>query len=108
MDKIRKVLLLLLVYALIFWIGFRIGEINNRVKRGFQVRDPEAIVVNDSRTQDYYYLVEDMDYGTYKYTNISEVAGNNAIIKFLYNEKLKPLLKKKNLKIYSASGEELY
>ena len=101
-KKVRNVVLLLALYVLIFIVGFRAGEIYNRMKRGFKA---EKVVVPIS---DIYYVVEDRDYGTYRYTDFRECGSGDPLIQFLYNENLKPILGEKKLRIYKSSGDRIY
>ena len=103
MDKrLKNLVILLLVYGLVFWLGFRSGEIYNRVKKGMQV---EKIRIP---TESSYYAVEEKDFGTYRTVDFYELGDTNVIIKFLFNENLKPLLKLRNIKIYDSKGERIY
>jgi hypothetical protein len=101
-NKRRQVILFIIAYALVFVVGFRAGEIYNRMKRGYKA---EGIVVP---VQGSYYVVEERDYGTYRYTDIFECGTDHVLIKCLLTEKLKPLLKSKNIQIYDMNGDRVY
>lgn len=101
-KKVRSVVLFLAVYVLIFMVGFRSGEIYNRMKKGYKA---EKVVVPVS---DVYYVIEERDYGTYRYTDIRECGSSDPLIQFLYNEKLKPILEQKKVRIYKSNGDRVY
>lgn len=98
-KKSRSLIFLLAAYVLIFFIGYRAGEINNRLKRGVNVQKvaPEN-----------YYMVEEIDYGNYHRAEFYEINSTNLIMKFYNDPRLKPLLKLRNIKIYKNDGERIY
>jgi hypothetical protein len=98
-TKRKDLIFLLVAYIVIFWIGYRTGEINTRLKR--TVTAPKV-------TPDNFYMVEDIDYGTYRRTEFYEISGTNLIMRFFYDPKLRPLLKTRNIKLYKSNGERIY
>ncbi len=97
-KMIRRVILFLIVYGLIFWVGFRAGEISNRM-RSFEK------VVSQPQT---FFLIEKHDYGNYSIVTFDEVSEVHPIIKFFNNKNLKDLLKLRDLQIYKSNGERVY
>jgi len=98
-KSIKKIAVYVSIYLIVFFIGLRSGEI---YYRNIANRTPQPIE-NSS-----YYLIENYNYGTYKQSVISEIDDSNIIIKLLRDEKLKPLLKKRDIEIYDKNGERLY
>ena len=101
--KAKSVIILLAVYLLIFWVGFRSGEIYNRIKKGFRL---ERIVVPVEK-RDVFYIVEQRD-STVDFTKCDIADGKNVIMDLYNNEKLRPLLKLKKLQIYDSKGDRIY
>lgn len=93
---------MLLVYVLALWIGFRSGEIYNRMKNKVQI---EKIAVTSLTQPKIFFVVEKKDNGDVEFSKAGE---EDVIIKFLYNEKLKPLLKRKDIEIYDSKGARIY
>ena len=104
-ENMRKIILLLAVYLLIFWVGFRMGEIHNRMKNRIKV---EKIIIPAQSEIKSYYVIEEASEANSGHVSFREVNGEDVMIKFLYNEKLKPLLKSRNLKIYTSEGDRVY
>lgn len=101
-KKDRGLALFLALYVLIFVVGFRSGEIYNRMKRGYKA---EKVVVPAS---DVYYVVEERDCGAGRYTDVRECGSGDPLIQFLHNEKLKPILEQKKVRIYKSDGDRIY
>ncbi len=101
-KKVRNVALFLALYVLIFIVGFRSGEIYNRMKKGYKA---EKVVVP---ILDVYYVVEERDYGTGRYTDVRTCGDGDPLIQILYNEKLKPILEEKKVRIYKSNGDRIY
>ena len=101
-KKVRSVVLVLVLYVVIFIVGFRTGEIYNRLKKGYKA---EKVVVPIS---DVYYVVEDRDYGTYRYTDVRACGDGDPLIQLLNNKKLKPILEQKKVQIYKSNGDRVY
>ncbi len=106
MDKrLKKVLLFALAYALLFLVGFKVGEASHRMKNKLQY---EKIAITHERLPKRYYIVETHDQGSYSNVTFAEVGDDDPVVKFLRNDKLKPLLKLRKLEIYDLEGERLY
>jgi len=99
MDKIRKALLLVLIYLVIFWVGFRSGEIHYRTKK---FSASQKISIQD------YYIIETFHYGSHTIANFYRANEEDIVIKFLKDENLRPLLKMRDLKIYTPEGKRIY
>lgn len=104
-KKVRMAILFLVIYAFLFWIGFRSGEVYNRTKNKVQV---EKIIVKETPPDKLFYVLEERDYGTYKCVEFNEFYENQIIMKFFFNKKLRPLLKLRKLKIYNSKGDRIY
>jgi len=104
-GRVRKFLILGSLYVLALWIGFRAGEIYVRSTTKIQV---QKILVPEVNAIEVYYVVEEVDYGTRKDWAFYTLDSNHAMIKCLFNEKLKPLLKLKKMQIYNAKGDRVY
>ena len=101
--KAKSVIILLAVYVLIFWVGFRAGEIYNRVEKGFRLERIAVPVQN----VDAYYIVEERG-SAVEFTKCAVSDTNNAIMDIYNNEKLRPLLKLKKIQIYDSKGDRIY
>lgn len=99
-----KIIMFLIIYALIFWVGFRSGEIHNRMNNKLQLENVPRQRNIDRR----FYLVEKHDFGIYKSVSIEEISEDSVIMKFYFNRKLRPLLKNRKLKIYTPRGVRIY
>lgn len=100
MPKIaKKIMIFAMIYAVMFWAGFKSGEINARSKRGFTVVER---MVGEPNV---FYVVEERPGG---YTEIYGVDRGNPLIKILSNDKLKYILKFKKVQIYDTEGVRLY
>ena len=103
MDKKAKIALLILgAYILIFWVGFKSGTTYARMQKKIQF---ERIEVPAAPC---FYVVERQDYGNYSRVTFDAVGDSNAIIKMFMNEKLRPLLKSRDIQIYKETGERVY
>ncbi|OGW85337.1 MAG: hypothetical protein A2987_06295 [Omnitrophica bacterium RIFCSPLOWO2_01_FULL_45_10] len=97
-EKIKKIILLVSVYTLIFWVGFRLGEIYNRSSKRPAPRPAPRI----------FYIVERHADATHSWVDINSAGVDHMFIKFFLNKDLRPLLKYKNIKIYSSRGVRIY
>ncbi len=106
-EKIRRVIIFFIVYGLIFLIGFKTGITYLRMKTKIEV---EKVLIKDEEVAGpkVYYIVEKYNYGSHSHVFFYEQNDNDVIMKFFYNEKLKPLLKMRDIKIYTKEGEEIY
>jgi hypothetical protein len=103
MDKKTKAAILMLgVYLLVFGVGFKSGTAYLRMQRKVQV---ERIVVPDYPQ---FYVVERHDHGSYSSVTFEKANKGDAIIEIFMNEKLRPLLKLRDIKIYKPTGEQVY
>ncbi|MDD5421821.1 MAG: hypothetical protein WC592_01205 [Candidatus Omnitrophota bacterium] len=104
MEKsIKRLIIFLLVYLVLFWIGFRSGEIYNRMKNKVAI---ERVIIPQSPR--YYYIVENSTGNWGSTVTFSRVGEDDTILQFFFNEKLRPLLKLRDLKIYKNDGERIY
>lgn len=103
-EKRKKALIFILIYGLIFILGFKSGEISNRIKNKLKL---EQIPVS-TQTNRIFYVTEKLDFGTYKETRFYELGENDILIKMFMNKTTRPLLKKRDLEIYDTKGERLY
>lgn len=103
-KKIKIAILLLAVYLLIFWIGFKSGVLYLRMHNKVQlerVEIPGPILAG-------YIVVEKPKADNYTYDSMRLVDENNVFIKVFMNEKLRPLLKRFDVEIYKETGERIY
>ena len=105
-KKIKNAILMLGLYLLVFGIGFRSGGAYVRMKNRITV-ERIAMPLPPPEIQKYF-IVNNHDYGTYRVTDFALINDLDVIIKMFKNEKLRPLLKKLDIEIYSESGEKLY
>jgi hypothetical protein len=103
-KKIKKIIFLSLIcIPVFFWLGFRSGEIYNRMQKevkNTQLLRPPALKV--------FYIVEETEENGHTRVRFDQTNEQQLIMKFFYNKKLKPLLKLRNLKIYTPDGERIY
>ena len=106
-EKIRRVIIFFIVYGLIFWIGFKTGVIQNRMKNKVII---EKMLIKQEEVAENpaYYIVEKYNYGTYSQVAFRLETENDLTIKIFLNEKLKPLLKLRDIQIYTTEGEQVY
>lgn len=102
-KEVRKIVWLLAVYIIIFWIGFRSGEIYNRIKN--KVKIENVVIPVGMPEPRKFYIVETDRLGGISFADVDET---DVRIKFFLNKNLKPLLKLRNLKIYTVRGERIY
>jgi len=103
MDKKIKIpVLMLVVYLIVFGIGFKSGMIYFRMQKKLQV---ERIVIPDYPQ---FYIVERHDHGGYNSVTFTKANKDDPIIEIFMNEKLRPLLKQRDIKIYKPTGEQVY
>lgn len=111
-KRIRRVALFLVIYAVLFWIGFRTGEMCSMGKERVRVQEIVEYIMNEKKTKDElrgkvsYYVVYEDEKGVI--SDFSEVPENNIFIKLFFNEKLKHLLKARKIQIYNSNGDRLY
>lgn len=106
-KKTKTAILLLTLYLLVFWIGFKSGGSYIRMKR-FDVEKIALPVLPTDLKAEIFYIVEKYDYGNYRSVVFRDVSGADTIIKMYMNEKLKPLLKLRDIEIYKETGERIY
>ena len=102
MKRMRKVILFMVIYVSIFWIGFKFGEVHVRDTNSVKLRE-----IMPPKPQ-LYYVVEKVNFGDYRRTQIETMTDANLIIRLFKNEKLKHLLKLLDVQIYTEKGERLY
>lgn len=101
-KKIKTAILMLVVYLFVFGIGFKSGAAYLRMQRKVQV---ERILVRDYPE---FYIVENHNYGSYSSVTFEKANKDSLIIDMFMNEKLRPLLKARDIKIYKPTGEQVY
>ena len=112
-EKTKRVMMFLAVYILIFWIGFKSGGIYQASKiriTAFNTGKTQAATLDlpDVRENREYYIVEKFNYGTYTVVDFTESGKGHVIMKIFFNEKLRPLLKLRDIEIYTDTGDRLY
>ncbi len=105
-KKTKNVVILLCAYLLIFWIGFKSGAAYLRMQNKVQVEMIE--IPTPPPPLPMYYVIEKRDYGSYSNVEFTQALEDNPIIKIFMNEKMRPLLKARNIEIYKADGERIY
>lgn len=113
MDKKIKIGLILLgVYILVFGIGYKSGAMYARMARVNLINEIDKINEMDKASSPpplpEYFTVTNYNYGSYTATGFECVDDNNVLIKMFKNEKLRPLLKARDMKIYKDTGERIY
>lgn len=106
-KMIRRIVVFLIIYGLIFLVGFRSGEIANRMKNKTKIETipiPRPIGPVDR----HFYTIERTDHGIFKELSFQEISESNTIMKFFFNKKLRPYLKMRDLKIFSSRGVRIY
>lgn len=106
-EKIRRLIIFFIIYGLIFWVGFKTGVSYNRTKSKIVV---EKIIIEQEKTDKIknYYIVEKNNYGNYSQVTFREEYNTGLTMKFFLNKNLRPLLKLRDLKIYTSKGERIY
>ena len=104
-KKIRNIVIFSCVYLLIFWIGFKSGAAYLRMQNKIRV---EKIEIPEPPPPVFYYVVEKNNYGSYSNVNIVEVKKDNTLMKIFFNDKLRPLLKTRDIEIYTMDGDRIY
>ena len=104
-TKTRKIIMILALYAVALFIGFRTGEIYYRMRNKFKIEKVKLPYVDILK---YYYIVETLPMNGYKEVNFIEVHEKDVRMKFFFNKKLRPLLKQRGIKIYTQAGDRIY
>lgn len=115
-GKAKSIISLLVIYLVMFWIGFRSGEIYNRAKAGeiYNLIRAEEIYKRakakemEANLKNTYFIIEKQKAGNYESVNFYEAEESHPIIKIFRNEKLKDLLKQGNIQIYTSDGKRIY
>lgn len=103
-KMVKRSIIFLLLYLLVFWIGFRAGEIrrqaiNNKLKATITLRKP-------MRT---FFVVERRYVGEGHYfMYLDKVIEDNTIIQYFLNKRMRHFLKDRNMRIYSSRGVRIY
>lgn len=105
MDKIRKIVLLLGVYLLIFWIGFKVGEAKHRMTSDMEEKKERLV---QERLVQEYYIVEKNNCGNCSSVSFQHANENSSIMRFYLNPKLRSLLKLGDVQIYTPEGKRIY
>lgn len=104
--KTIKLALFLSIYLIALWIGFRSGEMYNRMRNKVQV---ETIAIPTAQEpDDIFYVVEEHDYGAYKAVEFAQIYESHIFMRFLRNSNLKPLLGRRKIEIYNLKGDRIY
>jgi hypothetical protein len=105
-EKTKRVILFLIFYALIFWIGFRSGEIYNRMRKAVfeKVQIPEPF----SEKVRLFYIIEERGRGNSSYLNYDIGMRTHPIMQYFFNSRMRPFLKKGKVWIYTARGERIF
>ncbi len=101
-EKIRKFILVFVAVFIVFWIGFKSGVVSSRISNKLRM---EAIKIPYRET---FFIVETVGEGDSKRVTYSGVPESDVIILFYQNEKLRPLLKLRDIQIYKDSGDRIY
>jgi len=107
LKKIKIGILLLVVYLLVYGVGYKSGVAFMRMKHGVRAETIQIMAQPVQPTS--YFIVEtvETDYGDR--TTFLEVNENDVLIRILNNPLMKHLLKMRRLEIYkSDTGERLY
>lgn len=111
-KKTKTIIMLLSVYILIFWVGFKSGEIHHRMSNKRKVEKIAFPVPEQSKKKLYYIIekvvIEKVNHDHYTTLELTEVGANDMVIQFFLNKKLRPLLKLRNLRIYTSRGTRIY
>jgi|GEM_PF-1908120 len=109
MDRIRKIILTACFCLLVFWIGFKSGESHFRMIRKLEERQAKlAVPAPTPEKIRQFYIVEKCFYGSYSLVTFNRVNETHEVIEFFLNRKLRPLLKLRNIKIYTSKGCRIY
>lgn len=108
LKKVKIAVILVGIYLIVFWIGFRAGGMYLRMQNKVQVERIEIPVVEPPPAPASFYLVERYNRGSYSSVDVSEISETSTTIKMFKNEKLRPLLKLRDIEIYNDSGEKIY
>jgi len=109
MDKVfKKLIVYTVIYAVIFLVGFKSGSIYNRMMKKSEAQ--KIIIPEEPEEPEptHYYIVEKRDYGSYTHVNFTAADENHILIRFLFNENLKPLLRLRDIKIFTEEGKQIY
>lgn len=109
-KNVKTIVVLVLVYILVFYVGFKSGISYLRMKGKIKVESIEVPApLPPAPAPVTYYIIEKMDRGTFSYYEYSEVSGRDIFIKLLHDQKLRHLLKLRDIQIYQQdTGERLY
>lgn len=107
-KKIKIAVLMLLAYLIVFGIGFKSGAAYLRMQKKIEVEKIEIAIPYNTPLPDIYYVVEKTNKGGYSEVTFRKVDDHDDLIHMLKNEKLRPLLKLRDLEIYRESGERIY
>lgn len=110
-KKIKIAILLIGIYLIVFWIGFKSGGIYLRMHNKIQAEKIEIAMQQEAPPEAPpidFLLVEKINYDKYSTVNFEELHPVSIIMKIFNNEKLRPLLKLRNIEIYKGDGERIY
>ena len=105
-KKIKIAILMLGIYLLVFGIGFKSGNMYFRMQKRIQLEKIE--LPTPATPPPPYYIIEKTNYGSYTVSTFNKATNEEVIILILMNEKLRPLLKLRDLQIYKSTGERIY
>lgn len=109
-KKINIALVLVAVYLVVFFIGFKSGNIFVRMQKRLQMEKIALLTEVSPPPEPTYFIKRIHNYGTHTVTSFQEVNRHDPIMKIFLNTALRPLLKIDDgeIQIYSSSGERLY
>lgn len=108
-KKIRRIGLFLAAYVFMFWVGFRSGEIHNRIyKKDMDKVLSEISPIIAPRPMRNFYIVERQYYDNYSKTIFEFVNESDTRIRLFLNRRLRSLLKQRKIKIYTLKGVRIY
>ncbi len=110
-KTMRKIVWFFAIYLLIFWVGFKGGEIynisKNKIKR-VAIPLPSPPPSPPVPVPKIFFVVEKVVKADYTSYNFEEINDKDTIMKLFQNKKLKPLLKLRHIRIYTEEGERIY
>ncbi|MBN2452732.1 MAG: hypothetical protein JXB40_00530 [Candidatus Omnitrophica bacterium] len=107
-KKIKITLILLGVYLIVFWIGFKAGTIYLRMQNKVRIERIQVPVPHPEPPVVKYFVLRKYNNGSYSDFNITEIGSGDVIMKVYNNEKLRPLLESLNIEIYDKEGDRIY
>lgn len=104
---LAKALWVLIIYLIVFWVGFRTGEIYNRMRFKAEVKKIEIPKPTEPRKKEYL-VIEKIKNREKEVVHFRRVDESHVFIRMYKNNKLKKLLGLKDLQIYTFDGKRIY